>query len=242
MTFTVGTITAAGKLLGVFRNMLAGMIVFTAFSRDLFLDSSLRPDPEKVFIKPNFTADPGRRISARDSFFVYVGRLSEEKGIPMLLDAFADLKKELKIIGDGPLADQVESIAAVNHHITYLGKKPRKEVLELLSRATALVFCSAWYEGMPMVLLEAMSMGTPVISAEMGNHGNMITAEKNGLLYSPGNKKHLQEQILRLANDPALVDILSEGSRQEYEEKYHPDANYQTLNNIYQSILRRRDQ
>src|SRR5690606_7717169 len=128
------------------------------FSRRKFLDSSLKISEKRVIVKPNFVQDYGSNFSNREDYFLFIGRLSVEKGINRLLEA-ADKQPEIsyKIIGDGPMRKEVELYAANHSNVEYLGFRDKSFIVNQLKHAKALVFPSQWYEGFPMTILEAFS-------------------------------------------------------------------------------------
>lgn len=233
LTASIVLCTGIHKMLGTFRKHVDGFIVFTEFSRDLFLDSSLRLPKESFFIKPNFSEDKGGETAERDNFFLFVGRLSEEKGLDVLLKACKHGSFNLKILGDGPLREKVEAYAAQCPTIEYLGKRPQKEVTGFMKKAKALIFPSIWYEGMPMVILEAFSCGTPVLASRLGNPESMISEGKDGLFFESKDAEGLEEAIRKVNETPGLQKSLSEGARTTYEKHYSPQQNYDMLMSIY---------
>lgn len=235
-TASIVTITAVHKWLGTFRNKVDGFIVFTPFAKQIFAKSSLNVAPEKFFIKPNFTEDFGVSDLPREDFFLFIGRLSEEKGIETLMKATEVYDFSLKILGDGPLRDLVETYAKDNPRIDYVGRKNKPEVIDTLKKAKALLFPSTWYEGMPMVILEALSTGTPVICSDLGNPAFMVEAGVSGLRFEPKNPQKLAEVIELLDKDEDLFQTLSQGARSIYEEKYSPSMNYNRLKEIYEKV------
>lgn len=236
ITASIVLCTGIHKLLGTFRKQVDGFIVFTEFSRNLFLDSSLRLTRESFFIKPNFAEDKGVITAERGNYFLFVGRLSEEKGLDVLLKACEQGSFNLKILGDGPLREKVEAYASRYPAIEYLGKKPQEEVTGFMQQAKALIFPSIWYEGMPMVILEAFSCGTPVLASRLGNPGSMISPEKDGLLFEPKDAAGLTEAVIRLSENPGLQKTLSEGARATYERYYSPQQNHDMLIDIYLQV------
>src|SRR5690606_8024086 len=146
-------------------------------------------------------------------YFLFVGRLTEEKGILVLLDAFAGTDLRLQIVGDGPLRKHVTAAAQTSPNITYVGALERTAVTPLLASCTALVFPSIWYEGMPMTLLEAFAVGTPVISSNLGAMQSMTHVGKNGWLFSPGDASDLRKKATRwLDMDAAYRQRIGEGA------------------------------
>jgi glycosyltransferase involved in cell wall biosynthesis len=134
-------------------------IALTAFGRDRFVAGGLPAD--RLLVKPNFAPDPGKpdgdEASGQARYgrgpFLFVGRLTVEKGIRPLLAAWrlVDGERELRIVGDGPLAGEVRAAAGSVDGVTLVGPRSREEVLAEMRSARALIFPSLWYEGMPAV-------------------------------------------------------------------------------------------
>ena len=235
-SLVIAATTAIHKLRGTYRKRISRYIVFTDFARSLFLRSSLGVPTEKFVIKPNFVADPGCDVGHDGEKYLFIGRLTEEKGIRVLMEAARRHEFPLQIIGGGPLEDEIAAAAKELPHVEYLGLTPRERVLELLAEGRALIFPSLWYEGMPMVIIEAMASATPVIASRLGNPERMIEDGVGGLLFQPSNADDLVNCIRQLDHSSALRETLREGARRLYENRYSPDANYQQLIDIYADV------
>ncbi len=236
-TFMIACTTALNKWQGTYQKLIDKYIVFTEFSKDIFLNSSLNLREEQIAIKPNFIADPGVNTEEREDFYLFVGRLSPEKGISVLLEAAKKEGFPLYILGDGPMRAEVEAASAEAPSIKYLGHTSREQVLEYFKKTKALIFSSLWYEGMPMVIVECMASGAPIIVSDLGNPGVMVEHEVNGLKFEAGNADALIQQIRTLEQNPNLVEAYSSASRNTYVDHYSPTANYQRLMEIYESAI-----
>ena len=236
-TASLVLMTGIHKVLKTWGKHIDRYITLTNFAKNKFLDSSLGAKPNQFVVKPNFVPDIGIGQDERKDF-LFIGRLSEEKGISTLLEAFSKTDSKLKILGDGPLKEEVLKAEKAHPNIEYIGFKPRTEVVEMLKSVKALVFSSVWYEGMPMVILEALSVGTPVIAPNLGGPAEMIEDKKNGLIYETGNAQLLSEKISILENDDNLRQSLSANARQNYEEKYTEDINFKILKGIYEDVIK----
>src|SRR5918995_7060232 len=142
----VTTMLATHRALRTWTNKVDVYIALTEFARRKFIEGGL--PVERITVKPNFVdPDPGPGTSG-EGHALFVGRLSPEKGVDTLLAAWERLKGSapLKIVGDGPLREQV--VAAANRHprVVYLGHRPTEEVYALMKEASMLIFPSGWYE------------------------------------------------------------------------------------------------
>lgn len=237
-TAMVAFTTGIHKILGTWKTKVTRYIALTEFARNKFLDSSLKIPPHQIVVKPNFVEDFGANLSERENFYLFIGRLSEEKGIFKLLDAARSLPDiSFKIIGDGPLKDEVIQAAQEHRNLEYLGFKQKEFIVEQLKKAKALLFPSVWYEGFPMTILEAFSCGTPVIASNLGGPGEIINDGINGLLFNWKDTNALGDAIKRLQGDPDFQQKLSVNARQAYDALYTPEKNYRFLLDIYKEAI-----
>ncbi len=208
------------------------IITLTDFAKNKFIESGFSPD--NMVVKPNFIPDPIKNINNREQFALFIGRLSPEKGIKFLLNSWKEINFPLKIVGDGPMK---ENLILNEKNIEFIGKIPNESVKSLLQQARFLVFPSQWYEGFPMVLVEALACGTPVIVTNIGSMQEIISDEITGLHFALGDKEQFVEKVNKLIMDKAFCELLGKNGRQTYLEKYTPDVNYQQLSSIYQDVI-----
>lgn len=218
-------------------DMVDRYIVLTEFSRQKFIQAGF--PPEKLVVKPNFVhPDPGVG-SGKGGYALFVGRLSPEKGIGTLLKAWENLggRVPLKIVGDGPLAEEVRRAAERMPGVEWLGRKAPDEVYALMGEAAFLVFPSECYEGFPRVIAEAFAKGLPVLATALGAQGTIIEDGRTGLLFRPGDPEDLAAQVAWLWEHPKELARMRQEARREYEEKYTAERNYQLLMEIYGQAL-----
>ena len=233
----LGLTTALHKLTGIWRSV-DRFIALTEFARQKFLASSLRLAPGQVAVKPNFVPDAGcANPELRQDFFLFIGRLSPEKGIDVLLDAARKSSFPLKIIGDGPLAPLVIQAAAELLNVTYVGWLGRDEVQEQLKTCRALVVPSVWYEGLPTVVLEAFATGTPIICSDQQNLNQLVRDGETGLLFKTGNGTDLSRVFRLFDEQPDIQRQLAHNSRREYTEKYTKETAFQAINQLYAGVI-----
>jgi glycosyltransferase involved in cell wall biosynthesis len=229
---------------GTFREEVDAYIALTEFSRQKFVQGGLPSD--RISVKPNFLQiDPGvgagkgtAAATGGGAYAVFVGRLAEEKGIRFLLRAWQEMGKQLplKILGDGPLKAEVQAAAASNPTIQYLGRKPLPEIYDIVGEASALVFPSLWYEGLPRTIIEAFAKGTPVVASNLGSMTELVTPGVNGLLFDPGSEIDLVAKISSLLADPFAMRA---GARKTFEDRYTASRNYPALMSIYEAAMNR---
>ena len=220
---------------GTYKNDVDAYIALTEFAKSKFVDSGL--PGKKIIVKPNFVyPDPG--ISdGRGGYCVFVGRLTESKGVGVLLKAWKQLRSDiqLKIAGDGELAPMVRDAAASDPRIQFVGRLPTDQIYDLLGHAAALIFPSVWYEGLPKTILESYAKGTPVIASNLGSMSDVIVDGRTGAHFTSGNPADLARTITRLFASGELV-AMRKSVREEFDTLYTGDANYRMLMDVYESV------
>lgn len=216
-------------------------IALTEFARSKFIQSGFAQ--EKIVVKPNFVdPDPGMRKTNSFKYVLYAGRLSPEKGVNHLLEAWRRLQQKipLKIVGDGPLKEELIKKTREIRNIELIGYVHPSKLYELMEEAAFIVVPSIWYEGMPRIILEAFAKGVAVIASRIGSLEEMIVDGKTGLLVKPGDPLDLALKISWLWSERELLLQMSYQARKEYELKYTAEANFQQLAQIYNHLLESR--
>ena len=219
---------------GIYRKL--NYICLTEFNRNKLIDGmGENIDPERVFIKPNFTEDIAEKAidSAYDTqrfgkYFLYAGRLEPEKGVMTAVNLWKDEKGSGKLViaGSGSLEDKIREAGEKCSDIIFLGQMEHKDIIKLMSGAEALIAPSHCYEGFPMNVVESFMCGTPVICEDIGNTADIVG-------------KITPETVIR--PDHSLSGIISgfdkkrysERCRNEYLSRYTPEVNY----SIFESII-----
>ncbi len=212
-------------------------LAVSAFEREILLRGGLPAD--KIVVKPNFVSSDALLDEAnRENSALYVGRLSPEKGIQTLLTAWNSgrVPGQLKIIGDGPLADQVRSCAAANPRVEYLGLQPPGAVLRAMAKARFLVFPSEWFETFGRTVVEAFSQGTPVLAADLGGVRELVEEGVTGFRFPPGDADALAAGARRFSNG-AEYQQMRANCRNLFLHKYTAEINYTQLMNAYTQAI-----
>ncbi|PYV70180.1 MAG: glycosyl transferase family 1 [Acidobacteria bacterium] len=234
-TATVAAMLTLHRSRGTWDRMVDRYVALTEFARRKFRAAGL--PAFKLAVKPNFVeAEPGIGFHSR-SYALFVGRLTEEKGIATLLKAWDKVSDiALRLAGDGPmlqqLEQQIQKYARAN--VTYLGQVPRDEIVPLMKAARFLVFPSQWYEGFPMTIAEAYACGTPVIASRLGAMQEIVHDERTGLHFTPGDADDLARKVEWAWAHPDEMREMGQNARAEYEAKYTPERNYKMLMNVYE--------
>ncbi len=228
---------AAHSLFRTYQQKVNTYIALTEFARAKFCEGGL--PKERIKLKPNFLAeDPGVGPGS-GGYALFAGRLTEEKGLTVLLDAWSQCPQALplKIAGDGPLQLSVRERAAAMANVEYLGACDYMRVIELLKDAAFLVFPSRWYEGMPMVVLESLACGTPVVAFGLGSMNDLIVDGVNGVKLAYENRHALLEFLNNSGAFAENAPGLRNGARAHFERNFTAATNYELLLSIYQQTL-----
>jgi glycosyltransferase involved in cell wall biosynthesis len=238
-TFWLAFVVWFHKKTGTWKNV-DRYIALTPFGKDLFVSSNAIVFTNKIIVKPNFTySDKSLNIKQRSDSFLFIGRLSEEKGIDCLLEAFKLTGLKLKIGGNGHLIEQVKNISKEYSNIQYLGSLTREQVQQYMQKCAALVFPSIWHEGMPMTIIESFSQGLPVIASNLGAMASMIGTGYNGLLFEAGNSIDLQARLIEWQGKSQTEKArFSKNAYQTYLDNYTPEQNLSQLLSIYNSVIK----
>ena len=149
---------------------------------------------------------------AKDDYYCYVGRLSHEKGVGTLVEAAARLSYKLKVIGGGPLLEQLKiKNEQLKGNVEFLGFKQWEEIKEIAGRARFTVIPSEWYENNPLSVIETECIGTPVLGARIGGIPELIEEGVSGMTFESGSADDLTEKIKAMFaakfDYKAIVDV-----------------------------------
>jgi glycosyltransferase involved in cell wall biosynthesis len=238
---------AVGNTLGLRQwRQVDVLLALSPAQRDLLVAGGLPAD--RIRVKPNFVDDPTDAPgfvappTTRDGF-VFVGRLTDTKGIPTLLDAWRSLRSigvppRLTVIGDGPLADVVAS-EADGATISFSGRRTRQEVAAAMAQAVAVVVPSSWEETFGLNVVEAMAVGTPVIATDHGSFTDLVTAGHDGLLVPPDDADALAAAVRHLDRHRELAARLGRAARATYERRFTPERVMEQLEDAYREAQER---
>jgi glycosyltransferase involved in cell wall biosynthesis len=216
---------------------ISAYIALTGFARDKFIEGGF--PAEKIFVKPNYLQnDPGAG-EGQGNYALFVGRLTVEKGISTLIEAWRQIGNDLplQIAGDGSQAAKVEKASREMESVTWLKWLPRPEIIERMKNASVLILPSTWYEGFPMIIAEAFAVGLPVIASNLGSMSSIVDHQRTGLHFEPGNAGALAEAVRWWTTHPDETAFMRSEARLEYETKYTAEENYAQMMNIYDSVL-----
>lgn len=240
-TFWLAFVVWFHKKIGTWK-LIDTYVCLTPFAVKLFKQSNFGIAEEQFTVKPNFTHSTAIiQLPEKENHFLFIGRLSEEKGIKTLINAFRELPFKLRIAGDGPLTESVQMNSKVKNTITYLGNLNATEVRIELAKAQALIFPSIWFEGMPMTILEALSTKTPIIASNLGAMTSLITDGSNGFHFEPGNITSLKEVIHRFNSLSALEkNQMGKNAFENYKTHYAADLQLSYFETIYNKVVKKK--
>ncbi|HVR79563.1 MAG TPA: glycosyltransferase [Acidimicrobiia bacterium] len=223
--------------IGTWRSEADVVVALSHFASDRLVRSGV--PRHRIVVKENVVADPGPRPTPPSSsgYVLFVGRITEEKGVRDLMSAWQASRRsglELRMVGSGPLLDDISTSAPGG--VEFLGQVSSDDVRELLLSARALVFPSRWYEGQAMILLEALSSGTPIVFPGLGAIPE--TVGDAGWEFEAAAPEALAKTLLRLA-DAGEVDHIGEIARARYEGRFAPDVGTRRLEEIYELAMSR---
>ena len=193
-------------------------------------------ESKKIFVKPNFTYKNPVKHQEGD-YYLFIGRIEPIKGLDVLIQAFAKMpERKLIIVGTGTHFDHYTNLVQQLDvgNITFTGFLKREEINHLLSRAKAVVVTSQWYETFGMIIAEAFSSSVPVISGDIGNIGILVEQGITGEKFVYNDSSSLIEAVKRF--EKKEISVLGENAYLEYKKKYTPEANYNQLMDIYESL------
>jgi glycosyltransferase involved in cell wall biosynthesis len=232
------TMQSIHRTLGSWRSKVDRFIAASEFARVKFAQGGL--PAAKIVVKPNFV-DPDPKPGRGDGgYFLYVGRLSEEKGLGILLEAWLRMGPlpDLRIVGDGPMSYHVKAVSAQLAQVEWLGPLPLTPVLDLIGSARYLIVPSTCFENFPRVIAEAFAKGTPVIASNHGAMGEIVADGHTGFLVTPGDYSALARTVVRARDlEQRVYHRQRSNARAEYELQFTAERNYNTLLETYRQVI-----
>jgi glycosyltransferase involved in cell wall biosynthesis len=178
----------------------------------------------------------------KDGYYLYIGRLSGEKGIKTLIDAAVKSGSgKLKIVGDGELKDEIVSYVKAkggDDIIEFLGHKDHDTVMDLLSKCLFMVMPSECYENFPYAVLEAFSCGKPVVGSRIGGIPELVKDNETGVTFEAGNSEDLSTKIKYLLSHPDELKRMGKNSRSFIKQHMSKEKHYSKLMEIYEHVIK----
>lgn len=229
--------SAFARRFRLFHDNVSVLIVLTSFAKAQLVKAGFREEQIQVVPNPaavrEHHADP-----SQGNYVAFAGRISPEKGLRTLLDAAAQLPHvPFKIAGDGPALEGLKFGAPAN--VQFMGQLASAELDEFYKQARMLVVPSVWFEQFPMVVLEAMGRGLPVIGSRIGGLPAIIDDGATGALFEPGNALDLARQVRGLWDDSASCLRMGRAGREKVIRHYTETTYFNNLMNVYQTAIGR---
>jgi glycosyltransferase involved in cell wall biosynthesis len=238
-TAGVALMIALHRKLNTWKECVTRFIALTEFEKERFVAAGF---PCNGFVvKPNFVdPDPGERVSSGE-YALYVGRLSEEKGLSVLLNAWKALRMQypLQIVGDGPERATLEARARELDlsGVVFRGRLSRADVIASVKNARFTIVPSTWYETFGMCIAESFACGTPVICSRLGAMREIVADNYTGLHFTPGDAQDLACKVEWAWDHPSELAAMGRAARCKYETDYTAEKNYALLMQIYEQTI-----
>ena len=232
----VAAMHAYHRSIGTWDRRVDAFFTPSEFARQLMAKSIL--EAQKVHTKLNFVFPDRGPGSGAGKFALYVGRISREKGIETLAEAWTKYKPHLplKVVGQGE-SKHLRSALLESGRVEMLGWQSQEEVLELMAEATCLILPSRWYETFGRTMAEALSRGTPVVASNLGAMAELVRHEETGFLFPPGDAAALAQSVNRIAEDTPGTQCMRERARRDFLARFTRDRSYRQLQTIYSAAL-----
>ena len=222
------------RMLKIYRNNVSKVVTPSRFYLQKFEQYGW-PSEQMAYV-PNYVRvdDFTPRFEPGD-YFVYIGRLSYEKGMATLFDAAAAAGVKLVVVGDGPLRESLSKKAEdTDAQIEFAGFQSGDKLFDLIKNSRAMVLPSEWYENAPISLLEAYACGKPVIGADIGGIPECIAVDETGWLFESGSVEGLSDVLRRVQEMPdATVLSAGKAARARVEERHTPEHYLNSMRDLY---------
>ena len=236
-TGVVSLMLAGHHAIRTWERSIDAYVAPSRFCRDTYVQAGW--SPAKMYCKPNFLpSDPGPRNAGGD-YALFVGRLSDEKGVRELFEAWRQVPGiPLKVAGDGPLHASLGSLVDRSRlPIQMLGRLSPQDTIACIKRSRFLIFPSRWHEPFGMGLLEAAACGVPAVASRIGAIPEIVDDGHTGLLFDPEDSSELVRQVRWAWNHPAEMEEMGMAARARYLQFYTAERNYDRLMEIYRALL-----
>lgn len=225
--------------LKIYKKNISLFIAPSQFMKNKVAEFGWDRDKIKVIINPFSpqlqASDNEIKEVEKENYLLYFGRLSKEKGINTLIHAASKTGEKVKIAGVGSEKENLEKLAKeLNTSVEFLGFKKGNELKNIILKAKAVVIPSIWYENMPLSMLEALNLGSPVIASNIGGMPEIVKEGENGYLFDYGNSNDLASKIEKL--NKSNINKLIEGARESVKHLSSKDNSKEVLE-VYTEIL-----
>jgi len=231
------------RLSGIYTRKIDYIITPSKFYKEKLIQDGI--NDKKIRAIHNFIDIKKYDIETKDDgYALYFGRLSKEKGILNLINAFSKLEiGMLYIAGEGEEKENIQKLIddnKLNDRIKLLGFLNSDEMKEYISKCKFVVVPSIWYENCPYSIIETLAIGKPIVGANIAGIPELVQENKNGFTYQYNNIYELKQKMQILFNDDTLVKEFGEKSKRICEELYSKEFYYNQTIDIYNNLLKER--
>ncbi|WP_206790981.1 glycosyltransferase family 4 protein [Amycolatopsis sp. MtRt-6] len=237
---TAATLPMAASMVANRRRWWTGVSRFfciSAAQRDLLVSAGM--PGERMVVKHNFVTDPGVRRTGDGKHVLFLGRVTEEKGVGLLMRAWdrlgGALGVPLVIAGTGPMQDEVAAWAAGRTDVSYVGLQNKAQCRALTADAVAVVAPSTWLEAFGLVVVEAMAAGVPTVAAAHGAFPELVDDGVTGLLHVPDDETSLADRLRAVVADRNRD--MGDAARVRYEKDFTPTVGLDRLIAGYEAAI-----
>ena len=225
----------------IYTDKIDYIITPSEFYRTKFIEDGINPNKIQA-IHNSIEMNDYNVETKDDGYALYFGRLSKEKGILNLINAFAKCNKgNLYIAGEGPEKENIEKIIKENKledRVKLLGFLNKEQMTDVTRKCKFVVVPSIWYENCPYSVLETLAIGKPIIGSNMGGIPELVIDNENGFIYNTVDE--LTEKMNVLFENEDLVKQFSKKSKELAKQNYDREAYYNKLKQIYDKVIKER--
>ena len=220
------------------------LIALTQFQRDFFVRRGLLRG-ERLHVRANFMPGSPRAMhwDERESKVVYVGRMSDDKGVDVLIAAWklwGAAAPPLVLVGEGPRRKALQRVVKKqiqSGKISFTGNLSAPATQAVLRAARMIIVPSRAFEGFPMVIREAIAYGVPIVASDVGALAGIVADSGCGVAFRVGDAAALAREARNLWNDEPRMRRIAARSVEVYRELYSEDAAYQMLMKVYGAAI-----
>ncbi|MDF7799792.1 glycosyltransferase family 4 protein [Pontiellaceae bacterium B1224] len=246
-SLTVSAMQEIHRIRGTWKNRVDAYVAVSSCVKDKYVSNGWKPD--RIFVKHNTVSPIPEPGNGEGGFFVVAGRLSEDKGLPVLLEAWKKLTAEndmvpgLVIIGDGPLEQNIANTiehSRLTGHVRMMGRLLLSETYELIGRAAATIVPSVRFEPCSRTIAESYAKGTPVIAANIGGAVELVDDGRSGFKFMPGDAAALAVAVMQIVANSKMANEMRANARLKFDNEFAPSVNARQLEAIYGTVIERR--
>jgi len=220
----------------IFFSKVRKSIVLSQYCKDIYTEKGFDSNDFRV-VPPFIEAVSNQEIPTETSG-IYVGRLADYKGLDVLLKVIEEMPNfHLRIVGDGPLKNEVIKRSQQFKNIEYLGCLSREETIAQIKTSSFLIFPSLCHETFGLTVLEAFACGITVIASRQTAAEELIEDQKTGLLFEKNNKEDLKLKIEFMKNNPEVAQAMGRQARLKVEQEYTEEICLRKLLDTYHEAI-----